>query len=783
MSGAPFTTQPVVELRDAATLAVPQSGVVITVSKATGNGTLSGTLTATTDATGRATFSNLSIAGTGSHSLTFTSGTLTPATSATFTVTVGAPSQLVITTQPSGGVSGSALGVQPVVAIRDAGGNQTGSTASVTASLASGTGTLSGTTTVAAVNGVATFTNLVITGTGPHTLTFTSGALTAATSASFTVSAGAPSQLVMVTQPNGAVSGVAFTTQPVVELRSATNSVVPQSGVPVTVSRASGSGTLSGTLTVMTDASGRATFTNLAMTGVGAHTLSFTSGSLTPATSASFTVTAGTSTQLAMVTQPSGAVSGTAFTTQPVVELRSALNLPVPQSGVIVTVAKASGNGTLSGTLTATTNASGRATFTNLSITGSGAHTLTFTSGSLTAATSASFTVAAGAPTQLAVTTQPSGAASGTAFTTQPAITIRDAGGNQTTSTANVTAAIASGSGTLSGTTTVAAVGGVATFTNLVITGSGAHTLRFTSTGLTAATSASFTVAAPPAATQLVMVTQPAGAVSGAAFTTQPAVELRNASNNVVLQSGVVVTVAKASGSGTLSGTLTATTNASGRATFTNLVITGSGAHTLTFTSGALTPATSASFPVASGGTQLTLTTEPGGAVSGRVFTTQPVVAVTDEDGNVAPSTASITVAIMNGNGMVSGTLTIPAVAGVGRFTNLAITGTGPHRLRFTASGLQSVSSSSFMVVAADAPPEANNAALSFAITALPTSSIGLISLEPQRINKVQASRSEPVVSRLQGERSTPDSPKPPANPTAPQPSPSGFKVSVKIIS
>ena len=75
------------------------------------------------------------------------------------------------------------------------------------------------------------------------------------------------------------------------------------------------------------------------------------------------------------------------------------------------------------------------------------------------------------------------------------------------------------------------------------------------------------------APTQLVMVTQPSGAVSGTAFTTQPAVELRDGSNAVVLQAGVTVTVAKASGSGTLGGTLTAVTDANGKATFTNLAI------------------------------------------------------------------------------------------------------------------------------------------------------------------------------------------------------------------
>ena len=46
----------------------------------------------------------------------------------------------------------------------------------------------------------------------------------------------------------------------------------------------------------------------------------------------------------------------------------------------------------------------------------------------------------------------------------------------------------------MSGTTTVTAVDGVATFTDLILTGSGSVTLRFTSSGLTQVDSSSFTV-------------------------------------------------------------------------------------------------------------------------------------------------------------------------------------------------------------------------------------------------------------------------------------------------
>lgn len=101
--------------------------------------------------------------------------------------------------------------------------------------------------------------------------------------------------------------------------------------------------------------------------------------------------------------------------------------------------------------------------------------------------------------TQLGVSTQPGGAASGAALSPQPVVQVRNSTGALVSSTAAVTASIASGGGTLGGTTTVNAVGGVATFTNLTVTGTaGARTLQFSSPGLTSATSASFDVTAPP---------------------------------------------------------------------------------------------------------------------------------------------------------------------------------------------------------------------------------------------------------------------------------------------
>jgi len=486
-----------------------------------------------------------------------------------------------------------------VIEIRDADGNRTSSTAEVTAAITTGSGTLVGTAEVAAVNGVATFTDLQINGTGSHTLTFTSTDLTSATSAAFPVAAGPATQLAVITQPAGAVSGVAFTTQPVIELLDVGGGR-STSTASVTAAISDGSGTLVGTATVAA-VNGVATFTNLQINGSGSLTLTFTSSGLTSAASEAFEVTQ-VAASLAIQAQPAGAVTGTAFGTQPVIRILDNAGLLVTTGAgatLSVTAARASGTGTLGGT-TSVTAVAGVATFTNLQITGTGAHTLSFstTTPSLSV-TSDEFTVAAGPATQLAVITQPGEAVSGVAFTTQPVIEILDVGGNRTGSTASVTATIASGTGTLVGTSTVTAVDGRATFTDLQINGSGAHTLSFAATDLTTATSNSFTVT--QVAASLEIQTQPEGAASGTAFGTQPVVRiLDNAGLVVTTGAGATLSVsaARASGTGTLGGT-TSVTAVAGVATFTNLQITGSGSHTLTFATG--TPSlnvTSAAFTV-----------------------------------------------------------------------------------------------------------------------------------------------------------------------------------------
>ena len=117
-------------------------------------------------------------------------------------------------TQPSNAAAGAAITPAVQVAILDAFGNTDDlhGQRHPGAGHQPGGGTLSGTTTVAAVNGVATFSNLSINkvGTG-YTLTATSGALTSATSDAFDITPAAPYRVTITRQPTDVAAGAAIT--------------------------------------------------------------------------------------------------------------------------------------------------------------------------------------------------------------------------------------------------------------------------------------------------------------------------------------------------------------------------------------------------------------------------------------------------------------------------------------------------------------------------------------------------------------------------------------------
>src|SRR5205814_1950547 len=175
---------------------------------------------------------------------------------------------------------------------------------------------------------------------GGATLGSGAAGLTPAVAGAITVGAGGATQLTLTTEPSPtAQSGVPFAQQPVAQLRDGAGNAVSQAGVTVTAAIATGGGTLGGTFTAATSASGVATFTNLSLSGTaGDRTLSFSATGLTPAASGTITVRAGALRLLTLTTEPSAtAQGGVAFARQPVVQLRDGAGNAVSQAGVTVT--------------------------------------------------------------------------------------------------------------------------------------------------------------------------------------------------------------------------------------------------------------------------------------------------------------------------------------------------------------------------------------------------------------------------------------------------------------
>ena len=399
--------------------------------------------------------------------------------SASGTMCVPPPTSFQVTRMPVGsGESGVPFTTQPTVAILDAAGNIVSNATTQVSATGSGAGTLTGTTSVNAVSGIATFTNLAVNGVGSTTITFTTATpgLTAVgtTTSPPLATTQVARQLVVTTQPGGAASRTLLSPQPTVRVFDAAG--LPMAGVPVTVAIGSGTGTLSGLTTVISSATGFAAFTNLSVSGGGPVSLAFTTNVVGVAvTSDAFTVTPGL-VRLRLASTLTGAETGMPFSVS--VEA-------IDDFGVRATAA----TGTVSVTMTGTTGGvlvgtptaamvNGLATFSGLQVNTAGSFVLNFTSSPMVAVSTASFAVVQQVR-QLVILTAPTVLANGLPMNPPFSVELRDAAGLKVLGATNqVTASIATGTGTLSG-ATVSAVAGVATFTNLTVTGTGSITLGF----------------------------------------------------------------------------------------------------------------------------------------------------------------------------------------------------------------------------------------------------------------------------------------------------------------
>ena len=401
-----------VEARDANGTIVPTFTSSVTLAFNTdpsaGVATLGGTLSVNA-VSGIATFSDINVdRAFTSYDLSAASTGLTSATSASFNISAATKSQLVFNVEPTYADQNVNISPSIVVEIQDAFGNRTADTDSITLAINNNPagGTLSGTASVNAVSGQATFTDINIDNTGVgYTLDATATGLTTATSAAFNINA-VPTQLVITQQPSNVGVGANITPAITVEIRDASNNLVSGSTATVSVAIGTnpGGGTLSGSTSIAA-VGGIATFSDLNIDAAGSgYTLSFTSTGLTGATSSTFNVNL-VATQLVITQDPANTERDAVIAPNITVELRDASNNLVTSATNSVTIAisadPSAGSAVLGGSTTVSAVA-GVATFNSLTIDtiGSG-YSLQVTSGALTADTTTTFDITQPPATQL----------------------------------------------------------------------------------------------------------------------------------------------------------------------------------------------------------------------------------------------------------------------------------------------------------------------------------------------------------------------------------------------
>lgn len=254
----------------------------------------------------------------------------------------------------------------------------------------------------------------------------------------------------------------------------------------------------------------------------------------------------------------------------------------------------------LSGSVTVNA-VNGVATFPGLSINRPGTgYTLIAAATSRNSALSDSFDIAA-VPASLAITVPPTTTPQLSPITPGIQVSILDQNGVVVPGATNqVTVALASGTGTLSGTLSVPAVNGVATFSDLSIdqVQSGV-TFSFSSAGLAGATSAPINVTnAPGVPTQIAFLVQPANTNINQTITPPVQVVIQDFQGATVANATNQVTLTLASGSGNLNGTLTLPA-VNGVAVFNNLSLNTAGVgFVLGASSPGLTGASSSAFNI-----------------------------------------------------------------------------------------------------------------------------------------------------------------------------------------
>jgi alpha-tubulin suppressor-like RCC1 family protein len=771
-AGAAIAPGVQVAVQDALSNTVTNSTASITVAITSGTGTAGATLggtAAVAAASGIATFSTLTIDKAASgYTLTASATGLTSATSSAVTVAPGAAAKLAASSPPATVVAGTAISPTLQVTVQDAFSNTvTSATTNVTVAITSGTGasgaTLGGTATVAAANGIATFSTLTIDkAASGYTLSASATGLTSATTSAITVSPGVATKLAASVQPTNTVAGASISPSVQFVVQDALGNTVTTATNSVTVAISAGTGAvgavLGGTTTVAATA-GVASFSGLTLDkAASGYTLSATATALTAAVTSAFTISVGAASKLGFTVNASNAVAAVAIAPSIQVAVQDAQGNTVTTATNSITLAIATDpsgvTAVLSGTKTVAAVA-GIAAFSGLSINKAATgFVLSAAATGLTTANGTAFNITAGAATQIQRVSAGHGqsAVVGTKVTIAPSVTVYDANFN-TVAGASVTFAVTAGGGSLDALVATSNAAGIATPGNWTL-GPAAGQNEFTAI-LTGPIGTAVTFAATAhggAATQIaVNAGNNETAAVGETIQTSPSVIVRDA-NGVPVGAGTQVVWALASGTGHSITEATGVTSTGGIATVGSWTLgTAAGVYTITATATGLTgsPVTFTATATAGNATQIAINTGNNqDAVAGSAVGIAPTVIVKDVYNN-PKGDVTVTFAVASGGGSrtnataqtnASGIATVGAwtlgtTAGANTLT-ATVSGLTGSPLTFTANGIPGTASSlvfnagsvlSFVSASVTTPPsvkvvDANNNGVSgvsvtFAVT------------------------------------------------------------------
>ncbi len=696
---------------------------------------------------GYATFNNLSMrAVSGSYAISFSglvSGSTFDSLAHQISVVHGVPTALVATTHPTQVRAGVPFATQPVVEVRDSAGNRVeNSTLQVTISAQGAE--LTGQTQVSAVNGIATFDSVELSGSISATVTLSyaatyGGQQIGVETKTVTLIPGLAASMSLHWSAADIQTRAAINPAPEIKLWDEFGNLVTLDNSTQVVAKLMRLGSVVTTSTqVFTANSGVVDFSGLSFiaTPNQGYSLRFESSGLAAVSSSAVAVLPGPVARVEIIDEPGSgagvtqARTGNALPQQPRIKLVDFDgNIVTTVNSGSITAQIASG---LDGTVVSAsvTVSAGIAQFSQLGLIGRVAtptqsaeiYTLEFTYQGFTSSPSAQLTLKHDVANKIIQVRDAVGGQAGLDFATQPQVKVVDQFGNTVYDDGAITILAIPEVATGTGQAAVAGnneaqtdANGIATF-DMGISGSVGNTYKLTFKDFNEqliTASQSGIVITPGQARQLYILRAASATDSssvrtktGQALLVQPVIEIRDDYGNRVVSSNAIISVSLSS---TVRGTRDYLKNytvsaVAGVATFSGLtmIVQPDTNYQLTYKFGGNTTAFTQTEPLwvtHADAEYITIERQPqGGNKTGNSLSLSPIVTVRDFDGNQTTMISGETVSavIAQGSGSVAQNADATVVAGVATFNNLTLVALPgeAQRLRFELQGFNNSASS-----------------------------------------------------------------------------------------